>query len=97
MQRRFGDNLDQVAVALVILSQHDQMVVAVAFRRGAMVLFLADIKFAAKDRLHTRFLRRIDERHRAKDVAMIGHGHRRHVELFDTLDQALDVASAVEH
>ena len=97
MQRRLGNDLHQVAIALVVLGQHDEVVVAVALRRGAMVFLLADVKLAAQDRLHPRFFSGIDECHRAEDVAMVGHGDRGHVEFLDAADQALDLASAVEH
>ena len=36
------------------------------------------------------------ECHRAEDVAVVGHGHRRHVKFLDAADEALDVACAVE-
>ncbi len=97
VQRRFGDDLDQVAIAFVVLRQHDQMVVAVALGRGAMVFLLADVKLAAQDRLHARFFGGVGECHRAEDVAVVGHGHGGHVQFLDALDQALDVAGAVEH
>src|ERR1019366_5752354 len=97
VQRCLGDNLDQVAIAFVILSQHDEMVVAVALRRGAVVFLLADVKLAAQDRLHSCFPRGIHECHGPEDVAVVGHGDGGHVEFFNTLDQALDVTSAVQH
>ena len=96
VQRRFGDNLDQVAIALVIFRQHHQMVVAIALGRGAMVFLLADVKLAAQDRLHARFFGGIVECHRAEDVAVVGDGHGGHVEFLDAPDQALDFAGAVE-
>jgi hypothetical protein len=34
--------------------------------------------------------------HRAKNIAVVGHGHGGHAELMNALDQFLDVASAVE-
>src|ERR1019366_5746126 len=74
VQRCFGDNLDQIAIAFVILSQHDEVVVAVAFLVGAMVLFLADVKLAAQNRLHARLFGVVEEFHSAEDVAMVGHG-----------------------
>ncbi len=97
MQRRLRDNLDQIAIAFIVLRQHDKMVVAIAFLIGTVVLFLADVEFATQDGLHARFLRSVYERHSAEDVAVVGHGHAGHVEFFDALDQALDVTSAVEH
>ena len=97
MQRCLGDDLHQVAVALIVLGQHDEMVVGVALRRGAMVFLLGDVELAAQDRLNTGFLGGVDERDGAEDVAVVGHGDRGHLEFFDAADQALDLASAVEH
>ena len=39
----------------------------------------------------------VDEMHRAKNVAVVGHGHGGHAEFFHALAELLDVASAVEH
>ena len=61
-----------------------------------MVIFFADVKFAADDRLDARFLRRIHEMHRAKNVAVVGHGHGRHAQFLDPLAQLFYVAGAVE-
>ena len=62
-----------------------------------MVVLLADVELATQDRLDARFFGGVDERHRAEDVAVIGHGDRRHLQFFDAFDQALDLAGAVEH
>ena len=94
VQRGFGDDLHQVAIALVVLGQHDEMVVAVAFRRGAVVFLLADVKLAAQDRLHAHFFGGIDKFDCAEDVAVVGHGDGGHVQLFDALDQACSVSHA---
>ena len=66
-------------------------------RSMSMVVLLADVQLAADDRLDARGLGGVHEMHRAKDVAVIGHGHGRHAEFLHALDQLLDVASAVEH
>ena len=97
VQRRLGNNLDQVAIALIVLGQHDEVVVAVSLGRGAMVFLFADVQFAAQNRLYSRIFGGIGEGYRAKNIAMIGHGDRRHVEFLDPVDEALNVASAVEH
>src|SRR5215469_7496390 len=76
------------------------MVVGVAFRRhpaGMMVFLFADIKLAPDDRLDSGGLGRIHEVHCAEDVAVVGHGDRRHAELFHPVDELLNVAGAVEH
>ena len=76
MQRRLRRDADQVAIALFVLRQHQQMVVVVALRIGAMVFLLADVKLAAQDRLDALLLRRLKEVHRAIDIAVIGDRNR---------------------
>jgi len=74
------------------------MVVGIAFRRGSLdvvVVFLADVKLAAHDRLHAILVRRIDEMHCAKDIAVVGHGNRRHALLLHVFAELLYVAGAV--
>ena len=76
------------------------MVVRVALRRrppDIVIVLLADVQFAAHNRLHACLLRRIHKVHRAKNVPVIGHRHGRHAQLFYALHQFLNVASAVEH
>jgi hypothetical protein len=41
-------------------------------------------------------VRRIYEVHRAKDVAVVGHGHGGHAELMNAINKFLDIAGAVE-
>ncbi len=97
VQRGFGRDLDQVAVAFFVFGEHEQVVVGVAFGRGAVVVFFADVEFAADDGLHARMFGGVDEVDRAKDVAVVGHGHGGHAQLFHTLAKFFDVTSAVEH
>ena len=57
------------------------MIVSVAFGRCArdpMIVFFADVKLAADDRLDSRSLGRIHKMHRAKNIAVVGHGHGGH-------------------
>ena len=59
VQRSFRGDLDQIAIAFFVLGQHQQMVVGIAFRRRALdvvIVFLADVKFAADDGLDSRLL-----------------------------------------
>ena len=97
VQRSLGDDLHQVAIAFVVLRQHDQVVVGVALGRRAVVFLLADVQLAAQDRLHSGFLGGIDELHRSEDVAVVGHGDGGHVEFLDAIDQLGGLAGAVEH
>ncbi len=97
MQRRLGDDLHQVAISLIALGQHDQVVVTVALRRGAMIVLLADVEFAADDRLDPGLFGRVDKLDGSEDVAVVGHGHGGHAEFLDALDQVLGRACSVEH
>ena len=97
VQRGFRGDLNEVAVAFFVLSKYQQVIVGIALRRRAMVVFLADVELATDDRLHAGVLGRIDEVDCAKNVAMVGHGHGRHAHLFHALAKFLDVTGAVEH
>ena len=81
MQRSLGRDLDQIAVAFFVFGKHQQMVISISFGRGAMVVFLADIEFAADDRLHARMLGRVNKMDCAKNIAVVGHGHGGHAQL----------------
>ena len=59
VQRCLRGNADQVAVALFVFRQHQQVVVLIALRIGAMIFFLADVEFAAQNGLYPVLLRRI--------------------------------------
>ena len=99
VERGLRDDLDQVAVALVVLGEHDQVVVVVAVGRRAVhavVVLLADVELAADDRLDAVLLRGIVEMHRAEDVAVVGDGDGRHVQLGHARHELVDVAGAVE-
>src|SRR5438270_4524622 len=57
VERGFGRDLYQIAIAFVVLGQNEQVIVLVAFGSGAMIIFLADVEFAADDRLYAGLLR----------------------------------------
>ena len=61
-----------------------------------VVVFLADVKLASDNGFDAFFVSRIDEMHGSKNIAMIGHGHGRHPELFHAMDKLFDVAGAVK-
>ena len=61
-----------------------------------MVFFFADVEFAADDGLHAVLVRGIDKVHRAKNVAVIGHGDCGHAEFLHALAEFFDVTSAIE-
>src|ERR1700686_4847187 len=99
MQRGFRRDLHQVAVAFFIFGQHQQVVISVAVGWSAsddVVVFLADIEFASHDRFHANLMRGIYKMHRAKNIAVIGHGDRRHAKVMNPVNKFLDVASAIE-
>ncbi len=96
MQRSLRRDLDQIAVAFFVFGEHQQMVVGVAFGRRAMVVFLADIEFAADDRLHARMLGCVDKMDCAKNIAMVGHGHGGHAQLLHALAKLFDITGAVQ-
>ena len=76
------------------------MIVGIAIGRSPrypVVVLLADIKLAADNRLDARGFGGIDEMHRAKNIAVVGHSHGRHAKLFGAITELLDVAGAVEH
>src|SRR5579862_8529267 len=99
-QRGFGSDLGQVAVAFLAFRENQKMVVGITVGRSALdivVVLLADVQLAANDGFDAGLVRGIDEMDRAKNVAVVGHGDRRHTHLFDALDKLFDVAGAVEH
>ena len=99
MQRGFRRDLHQIAVALFVLRQHQQMVIRIALGRRALdvvIVFLADVKLAAHDRLDARMVRSIDEVYRAENITVVGHRHGRHAQLFHAVAKLFDVASAIK-
>ena len=61
-----------------------------------VIVLLANIKFAAHNRLHTRSMRRVHKMHRAKNIAVVSHGHGRHAHLLHALAKLFDIAGAIE-
>ena len=72
-----GDQVDEVAIALLVFAQQHQVVVAVGVGAG-LVALLRDVDFAADDGVDAVRLGGVIELHRAEEVAVIGHGHGRH-------------------
>ena len=96
VERGLRGDADEVAVALFVFGEDEEMVVVVALAGGAMVGVFADVELAAEDGLDALLLGGVEEVDGAVDVAMVGHGHRFLAEGGDAIDEFLDVAGAVE-
>ena len=72
------------------------MIVLIAAGIGAMIVFLADVEFAAEDGLNALLFRRIEEMHRTINIAMISDSHRLLANRFDALDQLFYITGAVQ-
>ena len=98
---RLAHELQQVVVALVGLRQQQQ-VVQLRLHVLAQRLVGGEVHLAAEDGLHAlaRLLlhrvARVGELHHARHDAVVGDGHRRHVQLGGAAHHVLDVREAVE-
>src|SRR5580700_5993375 len=75
------------------------MIVGIALGRRALdvvIIFLADVKFAANDRLHAELGGLGDELDGAKNIAVVGHRHSGHAELVHMFAKPLDIAGAIQ-
>ena len=83
----FGrDQIDEVAVTFLVFTQQHQVVVPVALH-PRLVALLRDVHFAPDHRVNALGLGGIVELHRAKEISMIRHGHRRHLLLGNGVHQ----------
>ncbi len=89
------DQLDEIAVALLVLAEQDQVVIAIGVRFDRVAL-LGDVDLAADDRMNVLLLGLVVELHCAEQVAVIGHGDGRHLLLGDDVHELADFAGAVE-
>ena len=91
-----GDELDQVLVALVGLRQQHQ-VVRFGLRTALLeTASLRDIDLTAENRLQPAFACVVVEHDRGKQVAVLGHGERRHLQLHRFVEELVNAAGAVE-
>ena len=95
-----GNQLAEIAIALVVHCQKNQMIVVFLGSLVDALLFEAagrrDVDLAADDRFDAvahRFAIKLDG---AEHVAMIGHGNRRLFERLDALEQLVDFIGAVQ-
>ncbi len=95
----FTGEFDEVLIAGQIRGQQDEMIVIVV-RESAVFLGVAaagrHIGFTADDGFDPVRLGFLIKLNRAKQVAMVGHGHGRHAEGFDLLYERFDLIGAVE-
>src|SRR6185437_873227 len=96
MQRSFGGKPDKVPVTFFVLRQNQQVVVVVTLRIRAVVIFFADVKFAAQNRLDALLLCRLKKMHSSIDVAVVCDGNRLLADARDPINKLLHVASAVK-
>jgi hypothetical protein len=89
------DQLDQVAVAFLVLTQQHQVVVAIGVALNVVTL-LRDVYFAADYGMNAVLARLIIELDRSEQVAVVGHGDRRHLLLLRDFHQLRNFAGAVE-
>jgi hypothetical protein len=89
------DQLDEVAIPLLVLAQQHHVVVAVRIR-ARLVPLLRNVHLAPDHRMHSRRLGRVIELDRAEQVPVIGHGHRRHLLLDHGLHELVDIAGAIQ-
>lgn len=91
------DELDEIAIARLVLREQDQMVVADAID---LAVFLArargHVDLAADDGLHALLLCLFIEVDDAVHGAVVGDGDAVHAERFRRLDEFLDAARTVE-
>ena len=72
--------------------------IAVGWRALDVVIFLlANVQLASDDWLNSGLVRSIYEMNGPKNIAMIGHRHGGHAELFHAVNKLLHVAGAIEH
>ncbi len=96
VQGGFAGETDEVAVASFVFGEDEEVVVLVFVERGAVVVVLADVEFAAEDRLDGLLLHGVEEVDCAKDVAMVGHGGGGLADFAEVAGEFVDIAGAVE-
>ena len=95
LEKSGRDQLQQVAISLLVLAQQHQMVVAIRIAAAGEAL-LRDVHFAADHRMHALGFGAVVKLHRAEKISVIGHRHGGHLLLDDEIHQLTDLAGAVE-
>ena len=96
MQACLARQPDQVAVALFVFRQHQQVVVLVVGRLGTMVLGLAHVELAPQNRLDALLFRRIEKVHSPIDIPVVGHRDRRLPQRRHPVHKLVNVASPIQ-
>ena len=96
VERGLGGDADEVAIALFVGGEDEEVVVVVAFAGGAVVFVFGDVEFAAEDGLDAFGLGGFEEVDGAVDVAVVGHGDGFLAEGGDAVDEFVEVAGSVE-
>ena len=92
----FGNQLEQIAVALIVLDQQSKMIGALVGRLSAMAIGLGDIDFAANDWFYTCFLSchiKIDD---AVHGAVVSNSKAIHTQFLGPGNKLGDAAHAIE-
>ena len=97
MQRRLARQPHEILVPRLILREHQHVVVLrIRIRLPAMILFLAHIQLAPENRLQVALLHRIEEVHRAIDIAVVRDRRSLLPDLLQMLRQLVDIASPIQ-
>src|SRR5579863_2628364 len=96
VQRSLGCDLDEIAVSLFVLGKHQQVIVSIAFRGGAVIVLFAYVKFTSDNRLDAMLVGGIHEVHGAKNITVVRHGHSRHAKPTYVFTEFFDVTSAIQ-
>jgi len=96
VERGLGRDANEVAIAFFVLGENEEVVVLVAFSRGAVVFLLGDVEFAPEDGLDALVLGGVEEMDSSVDVAVVGHGNGFLSERGYAVDELGNVTGAVE-
>ncbi len=94
-EKRGGHQLQQIAIAILVLAQQHQVVVAIGFTAAGQTL-LRDIHLASDHGMNAFLFGLVVELHRAKKIAVVRHRDGRHLLLHHQIHQLTDFTSAVE-
>lgn len=90
-----GDEAVEVLVAFLILTEKDEVVVAIGFG-FILVILLGDVEFAADDGVDAFGLGGVVELDGSEEVAMVGHGDGGHLLFGDDVHHLGDFTGSVE-